>query len=338
MLTPDFRERAVRSVAAAAFEESSPSSMSFSTYKCKTNCENCCTFDLCTSKKSRTPNLSPESHVASKQGFKMMRKFLYPGMPKILQDLWVLAEVAITLTQFVLAVTNLSFEPTEVFNIIYLTITCIGLFLALLDAFLHFIQLGSCAATIKYFRKKQKRRKSLSTQASNDEEQQSSCLRISKKRKEQIAEVLDFIRNWITDIILYPLVILDLYDVITAQSYYSRTAQERVDFSIFIIGVIFLVLSVYVARIVMIITAAINFYRLPTDSSDSHKKVYKMALWFILHVFAQTIVHASIFFSIGANVHLENIQTESGSQILILELLLTFRVLTLKMLIQATFL
>lgn len=263
-----------------------------------------CTYDF-TSKSSRAAKLSPEAHVASKQGFAMMRKFIHPGMPKILQDVWVLTELAVTIVQLVLVAITLATNPSNVFNIVYLSITAIAFPLALLDSFLHFITLGSLASTIRYFTNKRQSKQS----ASNN---RCTCWSpFSKKAKQQILDVLDFVRNWITDIFLYPLVLLDFYDLIHSESYLLRTSDDQINFSLFIISSVFLILSVYLTRLVMIATAALNLRRMPSNVSGSHQKIVKMSLWFLLHMFAQIIVHALIFISLGVNIYLENTEFNS---------------------------
>ena len=303
VLTPDFERRAVRSIAAAVYRDHSPSS-SYKTpsLKCKNKCEKCCTFDVCAIKKLHvhTPTLSPEAQAAGKEGLTMMKKLFYPGMPKILQDIWVLTELALTILQFVLVITSISVASAEVFDILLLTLISVGLLLALVDSFIHFVQLGSCAATINYCRKKHK--KNIKKKETPNKNRPKIC-RISPKRKQQIAEVLDFIRSGITDIMLYPLVLFDLNDLITSKSYLVQSSDDRVNLSLFMIGIIFLILSVYLSRFIMIISAAINFRRVSAFSSSN---IYNMALWFLLYIFAQTLLHASILVSIGINIHLES--------------------------------
>ncbi len=305
VLSPDFQERAIRSVSAVVIHNSKPSSLSYSMLKCRDNCNGCCTYDFCNSKTSQVPKVSPEAHTASKQGITMMKKLIYPGMPKVFQDLWVLTELAITITQLVLAVISLALNQ-NVFNIVYVSITAFGLLLALMDSFLHFITLGSCASIIKHFRNKRRNKLNAIKKVPDNEQNGGGCSLFSTETRQQILEVLDFIRNWITDIVLYPLVILDLYDLITSQLYLLETSDHRVNFSLFIISAAFLLLSVYLTRIVMIVTAALNLRRVPSDSSGSHKKIVSMSLWFLLHAFAQIVIHALIFVSIGMNIYLEN--------------------------------
>lgn len=237
----------------------------------------------------------------------MVKKLLYPGMPKILVDIWVLLELAITITQFVLAVASISLDHQEAFNIVYLVVATIGLALALLDSFIHFIQLGSCAAIVKYVRRKSKSRNKNSDEDTDSSRSNRSCCKMSNpKRRQQVGEVIDLIRNIVTELVLYPLIILDLFDIITSRSIFGTTAGDRVNLSLFVIGVIFLVLSVYVVRIIMIATAGFSLRRVPLDASHSQKKIIKMFSWFLVHVLAQILVNGSIIVSIGMNVYLED--------------------------------
>ena len=236
----------------------------------------------------------------------MIKKLLNPALPKILVDLWVIFELAITITQFVLAVASISLDHQQAFNILYLVLATLGLAFALLDSFIHFIQLGSCVAIIKYIRKSKKRNKESEDRTDSSRSNKNCCKMSNPKRWQQVGEVIDLVRNIITEIILYPLIILDLFDIITSRSIFGATAGDRVNLSLFVIGAIFLVLSVYVVRVIMIATAGVSLRRVPLDASHSQKKSIKMFSWFLVHILAQILVNGSIIISIGMNIYLED--------------------------------
>lgn len=306
-MSDDFRDRAIRSL--KVLQDSRKKS--YPKFVCSRQLEGCCTKDLCTSKNSKAPKLSPEAHVASKQGLTMMKKLIYPGMPKIFQDLWVLIELAVTITQLVLGAIALTLNPSSLFNIVYLSITAVAFPLALFDSFLHFVTLGSCASSIRYLANMRRSKRNSGKNITDDDNDSKKCWSpFSKKTKEKILEVLDFIRNWLTDVLLYPLVILDLYDLVLSELYKLSTSEQQINFSLFLISGIFLILSVYLTRLVMLTTAALNLRRVPSNLSGSHEKIVKMSLWFLLHVFAQIIIHALIFVCLGVNIYLENTEFE----------------------------
>lgn len=262
------------------------------------------------SKNSKSPNLSPETHIASQQGLAMVKKLLYPGLPKIFVDLWVLVELAVTITQFVLIIIAFTLTVNQVFNIIYIVFACLGLTLALMDSFIHFVQLGSCASLVKYWRKKIKK-------ANDGRESLKSKTHFwnitNPKKKQQLAEMIELIRSFTSEIIIYPLLIFDLFDILSSGSIFGLTADSRVDLSLFVIGVIFLILSVYVVRVIMIVTGGLNLLRVPLNVSQSHKKFIKLLFWFLVHVLVQILIHASLFVSIGMNIFLEHTEVPINS-------------------------
>ena len=129
-----------------------------------TCCSGCCQYQIGVSKNSRTPYLTPELNRASSQGFSMLRKLLFPAMPKFLTDILVFAELGVTITQFVLALISISIGSNRAYNITYIVVAGIALLLALIDAFFYFIELGSCARIVRYCYSKQKRHHSSSNQ------------------------------------------------------------------------------------------------------------------------------------------------------------------------------
>ena len=257
----------------------------------------CCQYQIGVSKNSRTPYLTPEMNRASNLGFSMLRKVLFPALPKFLTDILVFAELGVTITQFVLSLISISIGSNRAYNITFIVVAGIALILALIDAFLYFIELGSCARIFRYCYAKQKRYHSSSNQ---------KCHFLNPKVRNWLSQSFELVRTLLSELLIYPLVVLDLFDLIVGGTYLRRTPSERINFSLFIIGSTFLVLSVYFTRTFMVISAAINVRRTPLDPSKSKSNMIGLVTRFCVHVILQIVVHATIIAIVGVKIHQEN--------------------------------
>ena len=297
----------MKAVWAAVHETDTPTRVTRSE-KC---CMNCVEFQPCACLGDASlPEFTPEVKVASYMGFRMLRKLLFPAMPKVLRDLWVCAELGVTIFQFVLSVVSLSLENDRAFNFLYLILSIISLILALIDGFIYFIQLGSCAECVRWCRSK-RRGDSESDQESETVSGDKSirkCWQFSPKWKNSISEWFEVVRNVLTELLIYPLLVCDLFDLIVGGSYLRSTTADRMNFAVFIVGGFYLFLSVYFMRIFMIISSLITLRRIPYDISGGQQRYINLITRFCIHILAQLVTHATIIITIGLKIHQENPQ------------------------------
>ena len=114
--------------------------------------------------------------------------------------------------------------------------------LALIDGFIYFFQLGSCARCIRDCRGNP------IEQGEALKANQTRCCHISEKRKEEFNTWFELGRNILSELLLYPLLVFDLVDFIAEQVYYPEGHRGRIDFSLFLVGGFYLILSVYIMR------------------------------------------------------------------------------------------
>ena len=267
----------------------------------------CCDYQLCTSKKSQIPKLSPEMKMAISQGFSMMQKLLFPAMPKFLTDILVLAELAVTMTQFVLSLISISIENNRAYNIAYIIISAIALLLALIDSFVYFIQLGSCASIFHSCYSMYNKRKGEVIESMEEAKHRKMCCQfLGPKVKRWLSQSFELLRTILSELLIYPLVILDLFDLIVGGTYLRETMADRINFSLFVVGSTFLVLSVYFTRIFMVVSAAVNIRRTPLDPSNSKSSMIDLVTQFCVHVIFQIVAHVAIIVIVGVKIHQEN--------------------------------
>lgn len=250
------------------------------------------------------PQFSPLLKKASSQGAKAMVAFLSPSFPRLLRDVWVLAELAITVYQFVLACVSLSENRTEAFNIVYVALAGFAMFLSIIDVMVHCIQLGSFASIVLYIRSKLTSRPQ--KPGNKDPEEIQKCCLFSKLWRKRFNTSIELIRNIISELILYPLLICDFFDFIGSGSFRREDRGERIEFSLFVVGGFYLVLSVYIARMLMIALSLFSLRRIPSSSSNTQQTYVKLMIKFGVHIMAQLILSVVIIAALGFKIRQEN--------------------------------
>ena len=353
ILHPTFKQRAEKAVSTIIQTHDSKAS---SCYFCPQDCTDCCsagiTFECCATgttklpKGCRFPHFSVELKAASTQGTKMLRSFLFPTIPKLLTDFWVLAEFGVTLAQFILSVVSIMIDSNRTYNIIYLVLASLALLLAFIDAFIYFKDFATCS---HYFHHCCSRLSSLKYRSRVDENQQHNlgiqgfsnssflgldvdvtvdseqiandhntsmtsespnyrCCHLADKSKLKaiISESFELTRTILSELLIYPLLMFDLLDVIVGGSYQLTSTADRLNLSLFVIGTVFLILSVYVSRAFMVISMTIQLRRMPIDPSKSKTKILGVVTEFCIYVLFQISVHVAVVMAVGAKLYQEN--------------------------------
>ena len=305
VLKPAYEERAFRAVTSVLDDVTKDEDSDEHENRC-VECYKTCEVNVEVNKSSPSPQLTPEMRNASTQGFTMLRKLLFPAVPKFLTDILVFAELGVTITQFVLSLVSVSIENNRGYNITYIVIASVALLLALIDSFVYFVQLGSCARIFNYCYSRCKNDPAKRIGEKKGESDNSCCQFLSPKVKNWLSQSFDLLRNILSELLIYPLVVLDLFDLIVGGTYLRATSSDRINFSLFIIGSTFLVLSVYFTRIFMVISAAINIRRTPLDPSKSRSNMISLVTQFSVHVIFQILVHIAAIAIVGVKIHQEN--------------------------------
>ena len=267
--------------------------------------------------------LSPEMQKASNQGLSMVKSIIFPSLPALLQDLWVYLELAISIVAFALGLLDtFPIKNGLAFNYTYFVLTAISMILALIDAYIYFIQLGSCARGIRVCRRKLKERGKPHEELEEEEEEevndddengeQKYC-RLNKKWKQRFSTWFELGRNILTELFLYPLLIFDMFDFITDAGYQPEGAVGQAGFSLFVIGGFYLILSVYIMRIFMVAGSMISLIRIPTNkAATGNSSDTSFLVKFCAHVLGQIIVHLMVILVIATKINNENRESENS--------------------------
>lgn len=133
-------------------------------------------------KTTTEPPVSPELRRVQSLGFKMLPFFVFPALPKLLQDIWVAMELFLTFFELVFAC--ITFGSGGVVSTLMVVLSLVNFLLASFDSFLYFVEGGSCASLFRWSQKKRKERREYATKGEgSSEEKQDEGL--ENKRKEE---------------------------------------------------------------------------------------------------------------------------------------------------------
>ena len=245
-------------------------------------------------------------------GRQMAPKILFPGLSSLMQDLWVYAENGITLYQFISSAKMLQSQKTTL-GIITLAFSTVALVLAAIDFFFYFVQLGSCARIIRTLVKKF-RHKEESDDNGNDEaeggesaEGRQRCVCISEKWKERLETWFETSRNVLSELVLFPLLVFDLFGFITGSPYLFTKGEEDVQgVAFFVVSTcFFFVLSVYIMRIFVLLSTTAVLTQMPLDICNSQKDTTSFVISFAITALGQMVSQFSIILAIGVKIKQE---------------------------------
>lgn len=273
-------------------------------------CLDCCSIDcscvyksLPSSVKAQKLNLTPELKFARLQGLKLSRNLIVPAMPNSIKIIWVILEIVITLAQFIFSIITVQFDTNFAFNIVYLTLASLSLLLALIDTAFYFSQFK----IVKRFfcclcRRKNHNETSSKSSKEDDEDDENK----KKNWKTSLQEWSELIRNFASELLLYPLIVCDLFELIVSGTYQLDSTVNQASFSFFIFGLFFLIISVYIARLLMIVLTIATLRRAPSDFSKTGKSYLNLITKFLIHVVFQVAVHIFIIVAIAIKIFQEN--------------------------------
>ena len=258
------------------------------------------------SKKQSAAKFSARLKRASNQGFQIMKNILFPSIPAVFQDIWVYIEMVIAITAFIIgALDTFRSSSISIFTIIYFSLAVVSFALVISDGYLYFIELGSCARGYRFFltKWKEKREQEKTYDVELEEKARKYC-KLSPKWKQYFNTWFEVIRNTVTELLLYPLLIFDLLSFIVERGYKPSNTMQQADFTLFILESFYLILSVYIMRMILVITSMISLIKLSVDKNDDTTK--PILVRFSAHMIGQIFVHLFVVLAVAAKINNEN--------------------------------
>ena len=284
-------------------------------------CQSCvCNFQNPFSRQREKPLIEKEEILTPilrrgrAKGWNIFTKFAFPLVRDSIRDFWVIAELLTVLAAFALSLTSFIRGNREIFNAFHLALTILSTLLATTDAFFSLKECKSCKACKRCVQGTDNN----GTEVQNDKEtkDKETCCHQCKSACKTIS---DFLRILLAEVILYPLLVCDLFELITGDGYEGETVEDRVSFSLFILSSIALVLYVYIARIVILAAMIYNVHRQrkPIVKEAEVCKRYKydesiakgalyFQIFFFIHTLGQMIAQVMMLVAIGAKIEHDN--------------------------------
>jgi len=268
-------------------------------------------------KKEDETELTPQLQKASSQGVEMVKKVFFPAMPALLQDLWVYLELSISMFAFIFGLVTFSTGTgtQRIFKIVYLVLASIGVILSLFDAFIFIFYVSHLTKLIrKYLKSWRQRHHQRNIEqdgegGENNEEQRKWCRcppQLPEKWLTRFNQFFELGRNLLSELLLYPLLICDLFDFIALGGAAPKNAEDRTNFVLFFVGSFYLVLAVYVMRVVTIVGTMVSMLRLPLQATGGQKQYMRIMVRFCFHALRQILVHLLIILAVAAKIRNED--------------------------------
>ena len=264
------------------------------------------------------PNHSPFQKKTSKHlsnariiGAKMIPTIIFPATPQLFRDTWVFFELLFAIIQFIFGLISTNYRSNRLYNAFYISLSIVSIILSVIDAFLHYYQLGSCKLLFTRCKKRLNSNQE-DLQVENDtkrkeiimddvtDTQMKRCCHLSVTKKKLFNTWFEVIRTILSELLLYPLVILDLFEIVG-----NQRLRDQINFSLFIVGSLYFVLTVYIARVVISALTLLTVKRLLSESKTNSSNI-RFILRFLIHIIAQVIVHISIVIAVGIKIRQEN--------------------------------
>ena len=244
-------------------------------------------------------------------GAKLIPTTIFPATSKLFRDIWVFLELLFAIIQLLFGLIGTHYASNHLYNAFYISLSFISIILSVTDAFLHYYQLGSCKSLFTRCKKRLNSKQEELPEVANNTEMDAvtetqmkniccRCCHLSAKKKKLLNTWFEVIRTILSELILYPLVILDLFEIVGDQ-----TLRDQINFSLFILGSLYFVLAVYIARVIIASLVLLTVKRLLSKSKTISSNI-RFILRFLIHIIAQVIVHISIVIAVGTKVRQEN--------------------------------
>ena len=272
--------------------------------------------------------MTPALRRGRAKGWLLHSEIIFPFISDTIREVLVSFELITVLIAFALSAATFTLGKNEIFNILHLVLTIIGTVLAVTDAVFSLSGCKICKGCIACCCLKEGRGEHRGKNGSDKEELLSDtegedsgnsgpggcrkCLNATKTK-------LDFVRMILTEVLLYPLLICDIFELITGQPYKFQSIPDGLSFVLFGISTISLILYVYIVRLAIL--AGVIYYTHkerkpkkdqlqrngapPFDYTISNSALYFQG-YFFYHVLMQMIAQILMIVAISFKIKYEN--------------------------------
>ena len=261
--------------------------------------------------------MTPVLRRGRTKGWGMFAKVAFPLVNDVVRDVWIITELLTVLVAFALSGASFSLGNNEAFNILHLVLTIISTILACIDAIVNLSQCRSCK---QCYKQSQGGGGNVNVSGVQNAPNTGTCCGECIDRCKTAS---DFIRMIATELILYPLLLCDMFELITEKAYNVKDPKGGIGFVLLIISSLSLILYVYVLRLVVLgyLIKYVQKERKPPVADPARlqqlsyqtgydETISKDALWFqsyfFFHVLGQMASQILVLIAIGAKIQYDN--------------------------------
>ena len=181
--------------------------------------------------------------MAQYAGKRMFHSFLYPALPRVIEDFWVIYQLVFTITLLVLS--SIIFERTRVSTIL-VVLSVVSTFMALIDAYVYFIEMGALVQRVMTFMTIVSEKFRMKHPGDRSDMRQ-PCQILQNRYNHAIRKELHAFRRFITEILVYFLI------KTIVVWFVERRAYERSDSYSIIIYFLLIWILVYAAAVLVLL-------------------------------------------------------------------------------------
>lgn len=226
-----------------------------------------------------TPPQIPKKGISF--GYFISRIFLLPVLPRICGgDLLFFVQLITSLILLILSLVNQGYSSNLLFVYLSIAFSAVFLLMVIIDGFcyeFHFF---------KYTRTRCERK-------------EPGCFCFPEFTIYNYW--YEIIRTIASELLLYPLIILCLFELMNCGDFDLTSTEQKLVFSIFMISCAYIILSVYIMRFLMVIVTIIRLLSISLTSDHS-----RLFVVFLFHIIVQIIIQILAVASVAAKIELEN--------------------------------
>ena len=253
--------------------------------------------------------MTPVLRQGRSAGWRMWKKFAFPLVNDIVRDVWIVTQLFFTLTALALSAATISLgENKDIFNIFHFSLSAFSTALATIDAIKNLSQCKSC----KQCKKKYSSQQSVNTGQPRTQGPETKC----RKCANGCRNASDMVRMLASELILYPLLICNMFGFITGK---PKEAKDIISVILFCLSLLGMVLFVYILRIVILgyLIKFVHQQRKPKSNNPAYWQRYDydpdfsksglhFQIYFFVHVLGQMIAQILSVIAIGAKIQYDN--------------------------------
>ena len=303
-----------------------------------TRCFQCCLlFSLFACDRKRFSELLRTAKI---EAWRFLLGFAFPLIRTGARDVWVIFQTMFVIISFCLEVASISknIDTYTALTSVGLVLSTVALVLSLVDVVLDFVR--RCR---RYYQNVKRwsgtlfknRPRALRSQNEGTRRNDNGALSDPKQRdngqtdnsepdgEPQTSNPMrfvhafekygDVVRSVISELLIYPLLIITIFQFIIAKGYDPQSALERFGLGLFCLNVVYLFLGVYGVRLLGLLSFIVTVSRVELPSKNARKFGQGYFILLLIHLMMQGVSQIVILAIIGVEIHEENLNSSTVS-------------------------